>query len=1551
MQSQDSSTLPTNAPRRGLAAASRARTSVRIGASIALFAPLVVAPFLGGSTRASAAPAPITGVIFDDRNGDGTQSGSEPGIGGVAIAVYDAAGASVGSATSSTTATVGSFSVSGTDTTAQYRVEVTKPAGWEKAPKGVALTSFANGGAAVNIGLFDPSAWCQSNPAVATSCFRSGDSLNPALAAVPNVISLSSSASGVSPLTTVRAAQPDVGSVWGLAHRPSTGTIYAAALVKRHAGLLSPGGAGAVYALPTSGSPTLLATIPNVAFSASNATRGLTDLSTTSLDDEAYAAVGKEGLGGMDISGDESTLFVLNLADRSIYPVLTSTGAVQSPIAVPVGSCPNGSARPFALTWRAGKIYVGVVCDAASGVAADLRARVEVYDGSAWSTAIVASLNYTKGCAVTFSPAPDSCRWHPWSDTLATFASDAYSEPQPLLSSIAFDASGAMILGFRDRNSDRFGQSNLSPTTLGTATSVTYFSGGDILRATPSGAGSFTLESNGSDTINTTAGAGNGQGPGAGPSGEFYFQESFPGVHEETATGAVAAVGGGVLATTYDPNDGSRTTFTGGIETFSNTTGAQTNGVRLTSNADAGTFGKAAGLGDLELLCDAATIEIGDRVWVDGDNDGVQDPGEAPLAGVSVELRSGATVLDTAVTDSLGDYLFSNAANTSTSSRRYNVSTLTANGSFTIVVPMTQSAITTPGYVLATANASSVPAGGADERDSDAALNGGGNAQITVTTGAPGQNNHSYDFGFKTPPPVLTYCIGNRVWIDTDDSGTVNNGEVGRDGIVVTLTNQTTSAISTDTTADGGYYEFCGLSADNYRVSFTAPDGYRSSTTNINGETNASDNDDNGTQSGPVIQSNVITLGGPSEPTGEPSTPGSSDATADNQSNLTIDFGLVPTHCFGNRIWRDADDSGTVNNGETGYDGIVVTLLNSADVSQGTATTANGGYYQFCGLDAGAYRAQFTPPSGYRSSTLDADPETVATDNDDNGSVNATVIQSVLVTLGGSPEPTGEPTTPGYTDTTDDNRSNLTVDFGLYQLPTIASLGDRVWEDLNSNGVQDGGEPGVDGVAVELLDSAGSPFSIPRTTVTTGGGIYAFTGLTPGTYAVRFTLPSGATFTTADDVGAGDANDSDAGIITATTGTTGFYTLVGGENNITVDAGIIQPVLTYCIGNRIWIDTDDSGTINNGELGIDGIVVQIVNATTSVTAGSDTTADGGYYELCGLAAGNYTVRFTTPSGYTSSTATFDAESVATDNDDNGSESGGSIISGIVVLGGSAEPTGEPATPGTAGSTPDNRSNLTVDFGLVLVPAATTSTTTPDTTTTTPDTTTTVPDATTSTTTTIPGETTTTTTPPLVTLPPIIVPPASTTTVAPTTLPPTTVAPVTVASTTTVAPTTTTTPCVSIGDDVYSDRNRNGVRDANERGISNATVTVTLADGSTLTAATDANGKYAISCIPPGTVSVTVSGVDPRAKATTPTTLSPFDLAVSRLDADFGFDMASVLGFDVSAEEPEVAPALAYTGTETNSQLQMVSWMLSLGGFVTLVATRRRPQRARAKARS
>ncbi len=91
-------------------------------------------------------------------------------------------------------------------------------------------------------------------------------------------------------------------------------------------------------------------------------------------------------------------------------------------------------------------------------------------------------------------------------------------------------------------------------------------------------------------------------------------------------------------------------------------------------------------------------------------------------------------------------------------------------------------------------------------------------------------------------------------------------------------------------------------------------------------------------------------------------------------------------------------------------------------------------------------------------------------------------------------------------------------------------MGDFVWRDLNGNGVQDAGEPGVNGVTVTLTgtDALGNP--VTRTTTTGDNpstpavetGYYLFNGSTllPGTYKVTFSnLPAGLAFTAPDQGG------------------------------------------------------------------------------------------------------------------------------------------------------------------------------------------------------------------------------------------------------------------------------------------------------------------------------------------------------------------------------------------------------------------------------------------------
>ncbi len=159
---------------------------------------------------------------------------------------------------------------------------------------------------------------------------------------------------------------------------------------------------------------------------------------------------------------------------------------------------------------------------------------------------------------------------------------------------------------------------------------------------------------------------------------------------------------------------------------------------------------------------------------------------------------------------------------------------------------------------------------------------------------------------------------------------------------------------------------------------------------------------------------------------------------------LAANFPYVPPLSIGDLVWRDANNNGTVDNGENGVAGVTLTLYQDTDGNgrltpgtdsvAGTATTAANGSYRFNNLMPGDYVVQVDPANfagngklvGLVTSTGNqptADPDNNV-NNDDNGDNLAgagVVAAAVTLTVA------GEPTSDGDADP----QSNLTVDFGF----------------------------------------------------------------------------------------------------------------------------------------------------------------------------------------------------------------------------------------------------------------------------------------------------------------------------------------------------------------------------------------------------------------------------------------------------------------------------------------------------------------------------------------
>ncbi len=183
-------------------------------------------------------------------------------------------------------------------------------------------------------------------------------------------------------------------------------------------------------------------------------------------------------------------------------------------------------------------------------------------------------------------------------------------------------------------------------------------------------------------------------------------------------------------------------------------------------------------------------------------------------------------------------------------------------------------------------------------------------------------------------------------------------------------------------------------------------------------------------------------------------------------------------------------------------------------------------------------------------------------------------------------------------------------------------FGNRVFEDINGNGIQDDGEPGIEGVKIGLAGADINGNGVTAETVTNQNGEYTLTVALPGTYKFVFSqLPPGF-FATARDEGNDEAVDSDVLPLSGCTLLAGYG--FGQHNDI--DAGYFQYA---SVGNLVWEDKDGDGKWDGIEPGISGVTVNLQGATGAGEVVNKTTSTNGngIYFFDGLTPGNYTISF------------------------------------------------------------------------------------------------------------------------------------------------------------------------------------------------------------------------------------------------------------------------------------------------------------------------------------
>lgn len=468
---------------------------------------------------------------------------------------------------------------------------------------------------------------------------------------------------------------------------------------------------------------------------------------------------------------------------------------------------------------------------------------------------------------------------------------------------------------------------------------------------------------------------------------------------------------------------------------------------------------------------------------------------------------------------------------------------------------------------------------------------GGANATSNVILGA-GEDNEDQDFGYAG-----TGSIGDFVWLDRDGLGDQNSDEPGIVGATVELTwlgadgelgGGDDAVFVTETDADGKYL-FPNLLPGDYSVAVTGglPDAAVASY----------DRDGNKDSVTPVSLAAGLNID-------------------------VIDFGYKVTSVIGDLVWWDVNKDGEKTADEPGIPGvgIRVTFLGADGVLDAdddgddlvfTATTDKNGNWSITEIPDGNFIVEVVSgvPAGF-APTFDNDSGTTSPD------------QVSRVTLVGS---------------------DLNQDFGYVG---DSSISDTVWLDLNKDGVQDDGEPGLPDAVVTLVwfgpdGVAGNGDDVTFTDTTDSTGKYFFGGLPEGNYTATVdteTLPAGVTPTFDADAGPNQPTENTKASGVGPNSTTAIA-LPADTDLDNIDFGYVG---TGKIGDTVWLDQNGDGIVDDSESGIAQVLVTLTWAgldgileTEDDVVNTQRTDSEGNYLFEDLPSGLFTVALSElPAGLT-----------------------------------------------------------------------------------------------------------------------------------------------------------------------------------------------------------------------------------------------------------------------------------------------------------------------------
>ena len=292
--------------------------------------------------------------------------------------------------------------------------------------------------------------------------------------------------------------------------------------------------------------------------------------------------------------------------------------------------------------------------------------------------------------------------------------------------------------------------------------------------------------------------------------------------------------------------------------------------------------------------------------------------------------------------------------------------------------------------------------------------------------------------------------------------------------------------------------------------------------------------------------------------------------------NNSSSASITVKHRLSGKVYYDANESSSFDNGEDPFKDITVELIGADGSVVATTKTDADGNYSFTGLDAGTYTVKVTKAGEIAELTQTEDPD--GTKDNASGAITLNA----------------------------DNPVRENVNFGYIKKHAISG---NVYLDQNRDKTKNTGDIDLSGVTVKLLDKDGN---VVGTTTTDKDGNYSFTGLNDGTYTVQVdkTGPLADKEQTEDPSGKTDSRSQ-------------AITFTRTDPDVTnVNFGYAD---NYSIHGLVYRDGDRNETHGATEKGYANQTVELRDKDGKVVT-TTTTDENGAYSFEKLPAGAYRVK-------------------------------------------------------------------------------------------------------------------------------------------------------------------------------------------------------------------------------------------------------------------------------------------------------------------------------------